>query len=91
MSQSLVCVTEAQRDCKVGLGGIPSFETLDQDYKDVWRRASTKRKFYSCRLVLYKQIKSLAEELIVSEMVATENLKTSDLEQSNHWIAFRNH
>jgi Transcriptional activator of glycolytic enzymes len=63
----------------VGLGGNPSVENLDRDYKNAWRRAPVERKFYSCRLVLYKQIKSLAEELTVSETVAAENLERSRL------------
>ena len=49
------------------------------DYKNAWRRAPAERKFYSHRLVFYKQIKSLAKELTVSETVAAENLERSRL------------
>ena len=79
MSRSLLSVTDVWREYKVGLGGNPSIENLDRDYKNAWRRAPVERKFYSRRLVLYKQIKSLAEELSVSETVAAENLERSRL------------
>ena len=59
----------------MGLGGNLRIENLDREYKNAWRRAPTERRFYLCRFVLLKQIKSLAEKLIVSETVAAENLE----------------
>ena len=70
MTRSLVCVTDAQREYKVGRGGNPSIENLDRFYRNAWRGAPAKTKFYTCRLVLYNQIKYLAKELFVSESVA---------------------
>ena len=43
--------------------------------KKALRRAPTEWKFYSCRLLLYKQMKTLTEELVISESVAAENLE----------------
>ena len=75
MTRSLVCVTDAQREYKVGLGGNPSIENLDRFYRNAWRGTPAETKFYTCRLVLYNQIKYLAKELFVSETVAGQNLE----------------
>ena len=73
----------------MGLGGNPNIENLGTDYKNAWRRAPGERKFYSCRLVLYKQIKSLAEELTVSETVGAENLERSRLAANKSLDSFQ--
>ena len=48
MSRSLICITDVWREYKVRLGGNPSIENLDRDYKNAWRRAPVEWKFYSC-------------------------------------------
>jgi Transcriptional activator of glycolytic enzymes len=45
MSRSLICVTYVWREYKVRLGGNPSIENLDRDYKNAWRRAPVEKKY----------------------------------------------
>jgi hypothetical protein len=57
LSRALTTVMEVWKEYKIGLGGHPSVEHLDQTYKATWRKGSTERKFYSRRKRLYKKIK----------------------------------
>lgn len=68
----------------MGLGGNPSLENLDRDLKKVRRRTPTERKYYSYRLVIHKQIKTLIKGLVISETSAAENLETKDLQHTRH-------
>ncbi|KAL9940348.1 hypothetical protein V8E36_001053 [Tilletia maclaganii] len=78
---------ELWREYKEGLKGMPSVETMVEDWGAAWRTQDRDRKHYERRMRIVRGIQSLAIEKKVSEGVAVKMMEYARNQLQNKSIA----
>lgn len=75
MNRNLVTIIDLWREYDIGLSGSPSIKSLEEGFGTKWRKSRTESKFFSTRLIVYKEVQKISEDECISTEEAAKKLE----------------
>lgn len=75
MNRDLATIIDLWREYDVGLSGSPSIKSLEGGFGTKWRKSRTESKFFSTRLIVYKEVQKISENECISTEEAAKKLE----------------
>ncbi|KAG2229729.1 hypothetical protein INT48_002063 [Thamnidium elegans] len=75
MKRNLVTINDLWQEYDVGLSGNPSIKSLEEEFGTKWRKSRTESKFFSTRLIVYKEVQKISRDDCISTEEAAKKLE----------------